>query len=54
MGPRVDSADKLEDCHGRWREEGYDPTENKRDFADSPADTLIRQIVFYSDPTNAV
>jgi ATP-dependent Lon protease len=52
---RVDSlADKLKTAMDAGAKKVMIPTENKRDFADLPADVIDKlQIVFYSDPTNA-
>jgi ATP-dependent Lon protease len=52
---RVDSlADKLKTAMDAGAKKVMIPTENKRDFADLPADIIDKlQIVFYSDPTNA-
>ncbi len=52
---RVDSlADKLKAAMDAGAKRVMIPTENKRDFADLPADVIDKlQIVFYSDPTNA-
>ena len=52
---RVDAlADKLKTAMDAGAKRVMIPTENKRDFADLPADVIDKlQIVFYSDPTNA-
>jgi ATP-dependent Lon protease len=52
---RVDSlADKLKTAMDAGANKVMIPTENKRDFADLPADIIDKlQIVFYSDSTNA-
>jgi ATP-dependent Lon protease len=52
---RVDSlADKLKTAMDAGAKKVMIPTENKRDFADLPADIIDKlQIVFYSEPTNA-
>jgi ATP-dependent Lon protease len=52
---RVDSlADKLKTAMDAGAKKVMIPTENKRDFADLPADVIDKlQIVFYSDPANA-
>jgi ATP-dependent Lon protease len=52
---RVDAlADKLKTAMDAGAKKVMIPTENKRDFADLPADIIDKlQIIFYSDPTNA-
>jgi ATP-dependent Lon protease len=52
---RVDSlGDKLKVALDAGAKRVMVPTENKRDFADLPADVIDKlQIVFYSDPLNA-
>jgi ATP-dependent Lon protease len=52
---RVDSlADKLKTAMDAGAKNVMIPTENKRDFADLPAEIIDKlQIVFYRDPTNA-
>jgi ATP-dependent Lon protease len=50
----VNEADIVQTAMDAGAKKVMIPTENKRDFADLPADVIDKlQIIFYSDPTNA-